>query len=99
MGEKAPFIHYPEARPGPTVPYRNEEQVIPVIRGLPLAIGASLYVFFSHHLPSQPQLLNHLPSLVSRTLASSRAISGGPLASMSSATSPSTNTPPDMIRP
>ncbi|GLB06308.1 hypothetical protein AtubIFM57258_001611 [Aspergillus tubingensis] len=42
MGEKAPFIHYPEARPGPTVPYRNEEQVIPVIRGLPLAIGASL---------------------------------------------------------
>ncbi|GKZ16732.1 hypothetical protein AbraCBS73388_004108 [Aspergillus brasiliensis] len=42
MDEKAQFFHYPEARPGPAVPYKNEEQPIPVIRGLPLAIGASL---------------------------------------------------------
>ncbi|PYH95429.1 amidase signature enzyme [Aspergillus ellipticus CBS 707.79] len=42
MGEKAPFFYYPEVRPGPTVPYQNDDQVIPVFRGMPLAIGASL---------------------------------------------------------
>lgn len=61
MGEKAPFIHYPEARPGPTVPYRNEEQVIPVIRGLPLAIGASLYVFLIIIFPLSHNCLNISP--------------------------------------
>ncbi|PWY92034.1 N-acylethanolamine amidohydrolase [Aspergillus heteromorphus CBS 117.55] len=42
MGEKARFFYYPEVRQGPTVPYKNEDQVIPVFRGTPLAIGASL---------------------------------------------------------
>ncbi|TPR11077.1 Superoxide dismutase [Mn], mitochondrial domain protein [Aspergillus niger] len=42
MDEKPQFFQYPEARPGPAVPYKNEEQVIPVIRGFPLALGATL---------------------------------------------------------
>ncbi|RAL05256.1 amidase [Aspergillus ibericus CBS 121593] len=42
MGEKGQFFHYPEVRPGPAVPYKNEDQVIPVFRGTPLAIGATL---------------------------------------------------------
>ncbi|KAL2824151.1 amidase signature domain-containing protein [Aspergillus cavernicola] len=37
-----PFINYPETRRGPSVPYKNEDQVIPVFRGTPLVIGASL---------------------------------------------------------
>jgi amidase len=36
------FFHYPEVREGPSVPYKNEDQSIPVLRGAPLAIGASL---------------------------------------------------------
>ncbi|KAL4895688.1 amidase signature domain-containing protein [Aspergillus ambiguus] len=36
------FFHYPEIREGPSVPYQNEDQTIPVLRGAPLAIGASL---------------------------------------------------------
>lgn len=38
----SPFINYPEIREGPSVPYKNEDQSIPVFRGAPLAIGASL---------------------------------------------------------
>ncbi|KAL2863709.1 amidase [Aspergillus lucknowensis] len=37
-----PFINYPEIREGPSVPYRNEDQSIPVFRGIPLVVGASL---------------------------------------------------------
>ncbi|KAL2820739.1 amidase signature domain-containing protein [Aspergillus granulosus] len=40
-GEQS-FIGYPEIRQGPSVPYRNEDQSIPVFRGTPLVIGASL---------------------------------------------------------
>ncbi|KAE8150899.1 amidase signature domain-containing protein [Aspergillus avenaceus] len=40
--EELQFIHYPEVREGPSVPYKNEDQSIPVFRGLPLAIGATL---------------------------------------------------------
>ncbi|KAF7592043.1 hypothetical protein BBP40_000766 [Aspergillus hancockii] len=36
------FLHYPEVREGPSVPYENEDQSIPVFRGWPLAIGATL---------------------------------------------------------
>lgn len=36
------FINYPEVRKGPSVPYKNETQSIPVFRGIPLAIGATL---------------------------------------------------------
>ncbi|KOC13538.1 N-acylethanolamine amidohydrolase [Aspergillus flavus AF70] len=42
MSSQPQFIHYPETREGPSVPYRNEDQSIPVFRGLPLAIGATL---------------------------------------------------------
>jgi hypothetical protein len=38
----ASFINYPEIREGPSVPYKNEDQSIPVFRGTPLVIGASL---------------------------------------------------------
>ncbi|KAI9370073.1 amidase signature domain-containing protein [Aspergillus egyptiacus] len=41
LGELA-FINYPEIHQGPSVPYKNEDQVIPVFRGTPLVIGASL---------------------------------------------------------
>ncbi|KAL2847969.1 amidase signature domain-containing protein [Aspergillus pseudodeflectus] len=41
IGEQ-PFISYPEIRQGPAVPYKNEDQSIPVFRGTPLVIGASL---------------------------------------------------------
>ncbi|KAL2845722.1 amidase signature domain-containing protein [Aspergillus pseudoustus] len=37
-----PFINYPEIRQGPSVSYKNEDQSIPVFRGTPLVIGASL---------------------------------------------------------
>ncbi|RDW90103.1 amidase [Aspergillus mulundensis] len=37
-----PFINYPEIREGPSLPYKNEDQSIPVFRGTPLVIGASL---------------------------------------------------------
>ncbi|RAL16687.1 amidase [Aspergillus homomorphus CBS 101889] len=36
------FTHYPEVREAASVPYKNEDQEIPVFRGAPLAIGASL---------------------------------------------------------
>ncbi|KAF7117101.1 hypothetical protein CNMCM5793_005785 [Aspergillus hiratsukae] len=36
------FVHYPEVREGPSVPYKNETQSIPVFRGTPLAIGAAV---------------------------------------------------------
>ncbi|GFF41880.1 fatty acid amide hydrolase [Aspergillus udagawae] len=36
------FVHYPEVREGPSVPYQNETQSIPVFRGTPLAIGAAI---------------------------------------------------------
>lgn len=36
------FLNYPPPREGPEVPYKNETQVIPVFRGTPLAIGATL---------------------------------------------------------
>jgi amidase len=36
------YLNYPSPREGPSVPYKNEEQVIPVFRGTPLAIGATL---------------------------------------------------------
>lgn len=39
------FYNYPEVRQGPSVPYQNETQSIPVLRGIPLAIGAALYVY------------------------------------------------------
>jgi amidase len=35
-------LNYPVPREGPEVPYKNETQVIPVFRGTPLAIGATL---------------------------------------------------------
>jgi amidase len=38
------FVHYPEVLEGPSVPYQNETQSIPVFRGTPLAIGAAVYV-------------------------------------------------------
>ena len=37
------FLNYPPPREGPNVPYKHEDQVIPVFRGRPLAIGATLY--------------------------------------------------------
>ncbi|KAF9884663.1 hypothetical protein FE257_001356 [Aspergillus nanangensis] len=40
--EEPQFFHYPEVRQGPPVPYKNEDQTIPVFRGTPLAIGATL---------------------------------------------------------
>lgn len=36
------FLNYPPAREGPNVPYNYEDQVLPVFRGMPLAIGATL---------------------------------------------------------
>ncbi|KAJ5359308.1 uncharacterized protein N7496_011721 [Penicillium cataractarum] len=36
------FLNYPEPQEGPKVPYKNETQTIPVFRGTPLAIGATL---------------------------------------------------------
>ncbi|KAE8142714.1 amidase signature domain-containing protein [Aspergillus pseudotamarii] len=42
MSSQPQFVHYPEIREGPSVPYKNEDQSIPVFRGLPLAIGATL---------------------------------------------------------
>ncbi|KAJ5901693.1 hypothetical protein N7495_002221 [Penicillium taxi] len=36
------FLNYPSAREGPSVPYKNETQSIPVFRGIPLAIEATL---------------------------------------------------------
>ncbi|KAE8417225.1 amidase signature domain-containing protein [Aspergillus pseudocaelatus] len=42
MSSQPQFVHYPEVREGPSVPYKNEDQSIPVFRGLPLAIGATL---------------------------------------------------------
>ncbi|KAL4956772.1 amidase signature domain-containing protein [Aspergillus filifer] len=39
---KMTFLNYPAVREGPNVPYKNEDQSIPVFRGLPLAIGATL---------------------------------------------------------
>ena len=40
--EEARFSHYPMAREGPPVPYKNETQNMPVFRGIPLVIGAAL---------------------------------------------------------
>ncbi|CAI7572570.1 unnamed protein product [Penicillium discolor] len=36
------FLNYPPAREGSNVPYKYEDQVLPVFRGMPLAIGATL---------------------------------------------------------
>ncbi|KAJ5551794.1 Amidase [Penicillium sp. DV-2018c] len=36
------FLNYPPPREGPSVPYKHEDQVIPVFRGTALAIGATL---------------------------------------------------------
>jgi len=36
------FLNYPPPREGPAVPYKNDTQSIPVFRGTPLAIGATL---------------------------------------------------------
>lgn len=36
------FLNYPPAREGPKVPYKYEDQVIPVFRGTPLVIGSTL---------------------------------------------------------
>ncbi|KAJ5131295.1 Amidase [Penicillium bovifimosum] len=36
------FLNYPPPREGPSVPYKHEDQVIPVFRGTSLAIGATL---------------------------------------------------------
>lgn len=36
------FLNYPAVREGPSVPYKNETQSIPVFRGITLAIGATL---------------------------------------------------------
>lgn len=41
------FIDYPEPREGPSVSYKNETQSIPVFRGIPLAVGASMSVYLS----------------------------------------------------
>ncbi|KAL4941738.1 hypothetical protein BDV06DRAFT_235877 [Aspergillus oleicola] len=41
------FLNYPAVREGPNVPYKNEDQSIPVFRGLPLAVGATLIANFS----------------------------------------------------
>lgn len=40
--EESRFFHYPGAREGPPVPYKNETQSMPVFRGIPLVIGAAL---------------------------------------------------------
>ncbi|KAJ5089318.1 hypothetical protein N7532_008002 [Penicillium argentinense] len=40
--DKQPFLNYPPPREGPSVPYKNETQSIPIFRGIPLAIGATL---------------------------------------------------------
>ena len=36
------FLNHPPALEGPKVPYKYEDQVLPVFRGVPLAIGATL---------------------------------------------------------
>ncbi|KAJ5226271.1 hypothetical protein N7468_007496 [Penicillium chermesinum] len=36
------FLNYPQPIEGPAVPYKNEDQSIPVFRGIPLVIGATL---------------------------------------------------------
>ncbi|KAJ5162611.1 Amidase [Penicillium coprophilum] len=36
------FLNYPPAHEGPNVPYKYEDQVLPIFRGTPLAIGATL---------------------------------------------------------
>jgi hypothetical protein len=36
------FLNHPPALEGPKVPYKYEDQVLPVFRGTPLAIGATL---------------------------------------------------------
>lgn len=48
MSNKIPFYNYPEPREGPSVPYKNETQSIPVFRGIPLVIGAALYFTRMH---------------------------------------------------
>lgn len=44
MTSDIPFYNYPAPREGPSAPYKNEVQSIPVFRGIPLVIGAALYV-------------------------------------------------------
>lgn len=41
------FHNYPQARAGPAVPYKKEDVALPVLRGPPLAIGATVYVQFN----------------------------------------------------
>lgn len=42
----ATFHKYPEARQGPAEPYKREDVSLPVLRGPPLALGATLYVYY-----------------------------------------------------
>lgn len=45
MASSASFAGYPDAVEGPDTGYTPKEETNPVLRGLPLAIGAALYVF------------------------------------------------------
>lgn len=38
------FQNYPAARKGPEEPYKKEDLALPVLRGQPLSIGATVYV-------------------------------------------------------
>jgi len=40
--ENRSYLKYPPAIEGPSVPYKYEDQTIPVLRGTPLVIGATL---------------------------------------------------------
>ena len=42
MSDTVSFLNYPEPQEGPKVPYKNETQTIPVFRGTPLAISATM---------------------------------------------------------
>ena len=58
------FINYPEPREGPPVPYENEPLAVPAFRGIPLAIGAVMYVSFMYmstmHYNTFQKLTNYL---------------------------------------
>lgn len=42
------FFGYPKAKEGPNVPYQKAKDENPVLRGIPLVIGAWLFVLLSH---------------------------------------------------
>lgn len=42
MSDTVSFLNYPKPQEGPKVPYKNETQTIPVFRGTPLAISATM---------------------------------------------------------